>query len=42
MRKNYMVPQSEVMQLSSEVIMDIINVVHHSGGDGGFDESDIA
>ena len=40
MRKNYIVPQSEVMQLSSEVIMDVIGIVHHSGG-GGFDEGEI-
>lgn len=41
MRKNYIIPKSEVVQLSSEVIMDIINVVHHSGGGGGFGEDDI-
>ena len=35
MQKNYMIPQTEVMQLSSEVIMDGINVVHHSGGSNG-------
>lgn len=36
MQKNYIAPQTEVMQLSSEVIMDTIGVVHHSGGGGGF------
>ena len=46
MRKNYIVPQSEVMQLSSEMIMDTIGIVHHSGGSnsggsGGFSEDDI-
>lgn len=35
MRKNYMVPQTEMTVLSSQVIMDSINVVHASGG-GGF------
>jgi len=44
MNKNYMTPQTEVMQLSSQVIMDSINVVHHSGGGNGgsgFPEGDI-
>ena len=41
MKKNYIVPQMEVMQLSSQVIMDTINVINHSGGGGGFDESNI-
>ena len=36
MSKNYMKPQMEVMQLSSQVIMDTINVINHSGGGGGF------
>lgn len=35
MNKNYMTPQTEVMQLSSQVIMDSINIVHHSGGGSG-------
>ena len=42
MNKNYMTPQTEVMQLNSEVIMDSISIVHHSGGgsgSSGFDES---
>ena len=42
MNKNYIAPQTEVMQVSSQVIMDSINLVHHSGGGGGFnDESQI-
>ena len=44
MNKSYMTPQTEVMQLSSQVIMDSINVVHHSGGGNGgsgFPEGDI-
>lgn len=44
MNKNYMTPQTEVMQLSSQVIMDSINIVHHSGGGNGgsgFPEGDI-
>lgn len=44
MNKNYMTPQTEVMQLSSQVIMDSIGIVHHSGGgagDSGFDEGDV-
>ena len=42
MQKKYIAPQMEVMQLSSEVIMDSIGIVHHSGGGGGFnDESEI-
>ena len=44
MNKNYMTPQTEVMQLSSQVIMDSINVIHHSGGGNGgsgFPEGDI-
>lgn len=35
MNKNYMTPQTEVMQLSSQVIMDSISIVHHSGGGSG-------
>jgi len=35
MNKNYMTPQTEVMQLSSQVIMDSISIVHHSGGGAG-------
>ncbi len=47
MRKNYIVPQSEVMLFSSEMIMDSIGIVHHSGGSnsggsGGFPEDEIA
>jgi hypothetical protein len=38
MRKVYIAPQMEVMQFSSEVIMDSIGIVHHSGGGGGFGE----
>ncbi len=44
MNKNYMTPQTEVMQLSSQVIMDSITIVHHSGGGNGgsgFGEGDI-
>ena len=47
MKKNYIAPQTEAMPLSSEIIMDSINVIHHSGGsngngEGGFiDEGDI-
>ena len=41
MRKNYIEPQIEVMQFSSEGIMDAIGIVHHSGGDG-FPEWEIA
>ena len=35
MNKNYIVPQIEVMKLSSEDIMDSISIVHHSGGGSG-------
>ena len=45
MRKVYIVPQSEAMQFSSEVIMDSISIVHHSGGGStggsGFNEDNI-
>ena len=41
MNKNYIVPQTEVMLLSSEVIMDSINVIAHSGGGGFNNESEI-
>lgn len=46
MRKNYIVPQSEVMHFSSEKIMDVIGIIHHSGGagtdgGGGFTEDEI-
>ena len=40
MRKNYIVPQSEVMRFSSQLMQDVVNIVNHSGG-GGFDESEI-
>lgn len=42
MRKNYIVPQTEVMQFGSQLMQDSMNIVHHSGGSngggGGFDE----
>ena len=44
MKKNYIAPQVEAMQLSSQVIMDSINIVRHSGGgngSSGFDEDNI-
>ena len=47
MRKVYDMPQVEVTLFSSEVIMDSINLVHHSGGSGsssgggGFTEDQI-
>ena len=46
MRKNYIVPQTEVMPLSAQLMQDSINIVHHSGGSngdggGGFGEGDI-
>ena len=44
MNKNYIVPQIEVMKLSSEDIMDSISIDHHSGGGSGksgFDEGEI-
>ena len=42
MRKNYIVPQSEVMKYSSLLMQDMIGIVHHSGGGGGFyDESQV-
>ena len=45
MNKNYIAPQTEVMQISSQVIMDSIGIVHHSGGGGnnpsGFSEDQI-
>ncbi len=42
MQKMYIAPQTEVMQLNSETIMDSISIVRHSGGGGGFkDESEI-
>jgi len=40
MNKNYIAPQTEVMQVSSQVIMDSINLVHHSGGGGGFTDEE--
>ena len=40
MNKNYIVPQTEVMLLSSEVIMDSINVINQSAG-GFNNESEI-
>lgn len=44
--QKYIVPQTEVAQLHSQVIMDSINIVHHSGGSngdnsGGFGENDV-
>lgn len=44
MQKNYIKPQTEVMQLSSSLMQDTITIVHHSGGgagSSGFDESNI-
>ena len=46
MRKNYIAPQVEAVQLGSTLMQDAINIVHHSGGSnggsgGGFDESQI-
>ena len=46
MNKNYITPQTEVMQLHSQVVMDSINLVHHSGGaneegESGFKEGDV-
>ena len=45
MQKNYIAPQTEVMQLSSDAVMQGIGIVRHSGGKsgggGGFDESEI-
>lgn len=46
MRKNYIVPQMEVMQLSAKLMQDNMAITHHSGGGGtgsssGFDESQI-
>lgn len=42
MSKKYIVPQTEVTLISSQVIMDSISIVRHSGGGGGFnDESEI-
>lgn len=41
MKKNYMNPQTEVMQLGTKLMQDAINVINHSGGGGGFDESNI-
>ena len=47
MRKNYIVPQVEAIQLSCEEIMDTIGIIRHSGGtnsgqQGGFtDENQI-
>lgn len=35
MQKNYIAPQTEVILLSSEEIMDSISVIRHSGGSGG-------
>jgi len=35
MKKTYIVPLVEDMQLSSELIMQGINIVHHSGGGAG-------
>ena len=45
MRKNYIVPQIELMQLSAKLMQDNMAIVHHSGGStgsgSGFDESNI-
>jgi len=44
MQKNYIQPQTEVMQLSTALMQDSISIVHHSGGGNGgsgFDESNI-
>lgn len=45
MNKNYMTPQTEVMQLSSLLMQGSMNIVHHSGGSSGgksgFDEGEI-
>ena len=46
MQKTYTVPQTEVMQLNGNSIMDSIGIVRHSGGTNtggksGFDESEI-
>ena len=38
MRKNYIVPQSEVIDFRSEGIMEDIGIVRHSGGGGGFND----
>lgn len=37
--KKYINPQTEILNVTPDVIMDGINVTHHSGGN--FDESQI-
>lgn len=39
MKKNYLNPTTEIVNVTPEVIMDGIHVTHHSGG--SFDEGDI-
>lgn len=40
MRKNYIVPQSEVMTFSSLLLQDPMQIINHSGGGGGFNNED--
>ena len=47
MQKNYIAPQTEVMQFGSELMQDTIGIIHHSGGtntgnQGSFLEEEIA
>ena len=45
MRNDYIKPQTEILNVTSEVIMDSIAIVHHSGGrnsgTSGFTEDQI-
>ena len=40
--KKYMNPQTEILKVTSDVIMQGMNIVNHSGGGGGFkDENQV-
>lgn len=45
MNKNYIAPQTEVMQLGTTLMQDTISLMHHSGGSNsgtnGFTEDQI-
>lgn len=41
MRKNYKMPQMEVMQLSSSLMQDSMAVINHSGGGGAFTDENL-
>jgi len=39
MKKNYIAPQAEVMQINASLMQDSMNVINHSGGGGFTDEN---